>query len=241
VATTYRAPVRRPRITWGTWDVVLAWLAGVFASLVAGSFVTSTRTTPLELSVLLVAQDGATIAYLAVVAQRKGLGSLAADFGLRFRCPGGLGENVTWLLLGAGLQLVWLPALRLLEDAHGEVARQEAVQIASRSNGVAIPLIVVAIGLVAPVTEELLYRGALLRSLARRFTAGWAVFASAAIFGLVHFADPSIGTLVAFPAIFSLGLVSGYQAMRTGDLSRSVMLHVGFNLLSVVDLLVKLS
>ena len=61
------------------------------------------------------------------------------------------------------------------------------------------------------------------------------------MFGLVHFGDPSIGTLIAFPAIVSLGLVSGYQAAMTGDLSRSIMLHVGFNTLSLVDLLIKIT
>jgi membrane protease YdiL (CAAX protease family) len=232
--------VRRPRITWGTWDVVLAWLAGVFASVLASSFV-GRRTSPLELSVLLVVQDGAIIGYLLFVARRKGLGSLAADFGLRFLSRGGIGDNVRWLLLGVGLQLAWLPFLVLLQEAHGEVVRQEAVRIASRSSGLAVPVIFLTIGVLAPVTEELLYRGALLRSLARRMAAGWAVLLSAAVFGLVHFADPSVGTLIAFPAIFSLGIISGYQALRTGDLSRSVMLHVGFNMLSVVDLLVKIT
>jgi hypothetical protein len=219
---------------------VLALLAGVFASVLASSFV-GRRTSPLELSLLLVVQDGAIIVYLLFVARRKGLGSLAADFGLRFLSRGGIGDNLRWLLLGVGLQLVWLPFLVLLQEAHGEVVRQQAVRIASRSSGVAVPVIFLTIGVLAPVTEELLYRGALLRSLARRMAAGWAVLLSAAVFGLVHFADPSVGTLIAFPAIFSLGLVSGYQALRTGDLARSIMLHVGFNVLSVVDLLVKVT
>ena len=67
------------------------------------------------------------------------------------------------------------------------------------------------------------------------------MFISAAVFGLVHFGDPSIGTLLAFPAILSLGLVSGYQATKTGDLANSIMLHMGFNILSVIDLLVKIT
>jgi membrane protease YdiL (CAAX protease family) len=97
------------------------------------------------------------------------------------------------------------------------------------------------VGVLAPVAEELLYRGALLRSLLRKTTPGWAVFISAAVFALVHFGDPSIGTVMAFPAILSLGLVSGYQATKTGDLSNSIMLHMGFNTLSLIDLLFKIS
>jgi membrane protease YdiL (CAAX protease family) len=46
--------------------------------------------------------------------------------------------------------------------------------------------------------------------------------------------DPSVGTLIALPAIILLGVVSGYQAAKTGNLSRSIMLHMGFNALSAV-------
>ena len=64
-----------------------------------------------------------------------------------------------------------------------------------------------------------------------------AVFVSALIFGLIHaLGDPSVGTLIALPAIILLGLVSGIQAVRTGELSRSILLHMGFNTLTVVFL-----
>lgn len=182
------------------------------------------------------------IAWLAYVARRKGLGSLEADFGLRLVQRGkSWTNNVRWYVTGVGLQLVWIPALVLLQEVHGDVARQEAVRIAARSTGLGIPLIFLSVGILAPVAEELLYRGALLRSLLRKTTPGWAVFVSAAVFALVHFGDPSIGTVMAFPAILSLGLVSGYQAVTTGDLSNSFMLHMGFNTLSLIDLLFKIS
>ena len=236
------APGERPRITWGIGDVVAAWFAGIVVSLVAGSFVGPGTTTPVELSFLLVAQDGTMIAWLAFVAGRKGLGSLEADFGLRLVQRGKTWtNNLQWYFTGVGLQLVWIPALVLLQEVHGDVARQEAVRIAARSTGLGIPLIFLAVGILAPVAEELLYRGALLRSLLRKTTPGWAVFVSAAVFALVHFGDPSIGTVMAFPAILSLGLVSGYQATKTGDLSNSIMLHMGFNTLSLIDLLFKIS
>lgn len=231
----------RPRISWGIGDVVAAWFAGLLVSVVAASFV-GVRTSPSELAVLLVAQDGTMVIWLAVVARRKGLGSLVADFGLRLVSPGKRWtDDVPWFFAGVGLQLVWIPAIVLLQEVHGTVARQEAVRIASRSSGFSIPLLFIAVGVLAPVAEELLFRGALLRSLLRKTTPGWAVFISAAVFGLVHFGDPSIGTLIALPAILSLGLVSGYQAAKTGDLSRSIMLHVGFNTLSVVDLMTKIT
>ena len=88
--------------------------------------------------------------------------------------------------------------------------------------------------MLAPIAEELLFRGALLRSLLRKLSPDHAVFVSALVFGLVHvLGDPSVGTLIALPAIMLLGVVSGYQAVKTGDLSRPIMLHMGFNTLSV--------
>jgi membrane protease YdiL (CAAX protease family) len=91
--------------------------------------------------------------------------------------------------------------------------------------------------LLAPLTEELLFRGTLLRSLLRKVEPAAAVLVSAVVFGLVHvLGDPSIGTVIALPAIILLGVVSGWQATNTGNLSRSILLHIGFNALSVVFL-----
>ena len=177
---------------WGIGDVIAAWIVGLVASVVAALVHRHRHAHPgASSSLLLVVQDGTIIAWLAFVARRKGLGSLEADFGLRAIQRGKTWRNnVPWFFAGVGLQLVWLPALVLLQEVHGDVARQEVVRIADRSTGVGIPLIILAVGVLAPVAEELLFRGALLRSLLRRMSSGWAVFVSAAIFGLVHSRRP---------------------------------------------------
>jgi membrane protease YdiL (CAAX protease family) len=196
----------------------------------------SSVTTPTLLIVTLFAQDFGIIGWLSLVAKRKGLGSLGADFGLTFRpaIARGIGE-LKWLLVGVGVQLVALLPTSLLQELHGGDAKQDVVRTAERAHGFEVALMIIGVALLAPLTEELLFRGALLRSLQRRTTPAIAVFVSALVFGLVHaVGDPSIGTLIALPAIVALGVVSGYQAVKTGDLARSVMLHVGFNSLSVV-------
>ena len=91
-----------------------------------------------------------------------------------------------------------------------------------------------AVVLVAPPVEELLFRGALLRSLQRRWSAAVAIFASAFLFAGIHLVDP--GARYVLPALLLIGLVSGYQAVKHGDLARSVLLHSGFNLLTAVVL-----
>jgi membrane protease YdiL (CAAX protease family) len=226
-------PGGRPRITWGIGDAIAAWFAGLLVSVIAAVAVEG-EPRPTQLLVLLVVQDTTVIAWLVNVARRKGVGTLRADFGFALLPRDGrLATDVGWLLAGVGLQLASLLPISLLVAVHGEDAQQDVVNVADRAHGLQVPLIVLAVAVLAPVTEELLFRGALLRGLQRRMTPDAAVFVSALVFGLVHlFGDPSIGSLIAFPAILLLGLVSGYQAVRTGDLSRSIMLHIGFNSLS---------
>ncbi len=92
----------------------------------------------------------------------------------------------------------------------------------------------VAVVVVAPLAEELLYRGLLLRALLRRVSAPLAVTIGAFVFAAVHLMDPKAAPLLAPLAL--IGLVSGLRATRTGDLSQSILLHAGFNLLTAVFL-----
>ena len=57
------------------------------------------------------------------------------------------------------------------------------------------------------------------------------------IFALAHpLLDPHLGTFALVPALFALGAISGIAATWTGELSLSITLHVGFNLLTIVTL-----
>jgi CAAX protease family protein len=207
-------------------------------SVIAGAFVVNPDdpNNPTTLVVLLAAQNFAIIAWLVMVARRKGAGSLRADFGFTLRpAEGSSLDVVPWFFAGVGLQLASLIPIGLLNALYGHTAEQEVVRTADHALGWQVPLIVLGVVVLAPVTEELLFRGALLRSLLRRTTPDRAVFVSAAVFGLVHvLGDPSVGSLIALPAIILLGIVSGYQAAKTGNLSRSIMLHMGFNALSAL-------
>lgn len=191
---------------------------------------------PTTLVVLLAAQNFTIIAWLAMVARRKGLGSLRADFGFTLRpAEGSALDAVPWFFVGVGLQIAALIPVGLLNALYGHSAEQEVVRTADHALGWQVPLIVLGVVVLAPVTEELLFRGALLRALLRRTTPDRAVFVSAVAFGVVHVVgDPSVGSLIALPAIILLGIVSGFQAAKTGNLSRSILLHMGFNALSAI-------
>jgi uncharacterized protein len=229
------------RVRWGLPDVVGAWLAGVLGAVVAGTIAVAVLTVPEDratddlgvLLTILVGQNGATVAALAWVARHKGAGGLARDFGLVVRA-----RDLGWAAAGLGLQIVLGLALFPVTELYGRDEAQGVVDLLEDGSGAGVVVFGVAVVALAPLAEELLFRGALLRALLRRTTPAWAVFGSALAFALVHpLGDPDVGSVIAVPAIFTLGLISGVLAVRSGDLSRSILLHGGFNLLTVLSVL----
>jgi membrane protease YdiL (CAAX protease family) len=222
-------------VRWGVPDAVLCYVAGLFGALVAvaiaagitGDTTGDTETAPI-LTAAFLGQYGGTVLALFLVSRRKGRGNLTDDFGLRVRLS-------DWWVLPAGALLEVGAAITLLPLQHlaGDKS-QEVVNELHNANGAKLAVLAVGAGVLAPIVEELLFRGLLLRALLRRFDATAAVAISGITFALLHLVDPSLGTVVALPALAAVGVVSGVLAVRTGDLSRSIMLHAGFNLVTVL-------
>ncbi len=83
---------------------------------------------------------------------------------------------------------------------------------------------------VAPVAEELFFRGLLQTFLATVVRNRWyAIVLSSIVFGAVHFQQPS-----ATPALAVLGLLMGYAYERTGSLIPPIAIHAVFNLKTLV-------
>ncbi len=79
-------------------------------------------------------------------------------------------------------------------------------------------LFVATSALIPAFVEEFIFRGVIMGSL-RRFGKGFAVFASALIFGLFH------GNLVQIPFAFLVGLALGFVAIQTQSLWPAVWVH----------------
>ena len=78
----------------------------------------------------------------------------------------------------------------------------------------------VVVGLLAPLAEELVFRGAILRSLLLSFRRPWvAIFVSALLFALVH-ANPA-----QMPHALLVGLLLGWMYWRTGSILPGVAYH----------------
>ena len=83
---------------------------------------------------------------------------------------------------------------------------------------------------VAPVVEELFFRGLLLRSMVQRWGTRVGVVGSSVIFGATHF------QAIQFPALALAGLLFAVLAVRAGRLGPAIAAHAGFNAATVIVL-----
>ncbi len=142
------------------------------------------------------------------------------------------------LLIGAGLQigLAAIAYLLIVEVFDVVLPTQEVVEAAAEAiDGGERALVVMALVILAPVSEEIVFRGILLGALRRTRGDRTAVVVSAVTFSLLHLLDPN--ALLAAPFLFVVGIVAGRQVIATGRLGRAVAIHAGFNLITVLALL----
>lgn len=83
---------------------------------------------------------------------------------------------------------------------------------------------------VAPVAEELFFRGLVQTYLVNAWAHRWrAMIASSGLFALVHTGQP-----YAMPALFALSILLGFLYERRGALVWPIMLHAAFNLKTLI-------
>ena len=235
-----RGRERRPGVTWGLGDFFWIYFGGIIAGTILGGIgfaVAGDRAGhpgALADGLAFVGQFGGWLLGLVIVSRRKGRGTLRADFGLAVHL------RDLWII-GVGVLVELALVVMILPISHlVQNQRQDVVNDLDTAHGLHLALIALVAGLVAPVCEELLFRGLLLRALRRRFSTVVAVAVSALVFAAGPPAlDPSWGTFAAVPALYGLGAISGAVAVRRGDLSASIMLHIGFNLLATLGALLK--
>ena len=107
-------------------------------------------------------------------------------------------------------------------------------------------LLAVAVGVGAPIMEELFYRGLILNGFrtvvansrvgsASAFVVNAVVIALSALwFGLIHFQPLQL------PALVFVGVMCGIARVKTGRIFTAICLHAGFNLATVVALAAQL-
>jgi uncharacterized protein len=138
------------------------------------------------------------------------------------------------LAVGIATQIVLVPLLYalifwLIGDRD---VSTEARALTDRADSVSgIVLLLVGVGLIAPVVEELFFRGLVLPTFESRIGAFAALVASSALFAFIHF------QVLQFPALMLFGLIAGAMAQRQGRLGGAVWTHIGFNMVTLLLLL----
>ena len=167
-----------------------------------------------------IAAAAAGLAVLPVLLlRRRGAGDLAA-----LRRPSA--DDAIWGL--GGMVAAWLAvyAYALIVEVIG-VEALEPVSAISESSLYDHVSVIVLVGisavLIAPLAEELFFRGFLLGGLSRAWSPAPALVLSSALFSALHF---DVGSLIPF---MLAGLLFGALYVRTGGVTAPVIAHFGFN------------
>ncbi len=134
-----------------------------------------------------------------------------------------------WVMGFLGVSFAWGMGLQ----AIGIEPQQEIGLVVMESWPSAEAALMIGYGVaVAPLVEEVLFRGFLLPPLAARLGDRGGIALSALLFGMMHLADPQ-----AVPPLVVLGAVLGWLRLRSGSLMPVLLLHVGNNAIAFLLLL----
>lgn len=131
------------------------------------------------------------------------------------------------VLLGIGMQLFWSMLLTMAEqwqpgwfEAYNEL--MGSLEILGSLPALAY------VAIVGPVSEELIFRGAILGNARKYMPFFWANILQAFLFGIYHM------NLVQGIYAFCIGLVFGYIRVACKSVFASVALHISFNVFSII-------
>jgi membrane protease YdiL (CAAX protease family) len=169
--------------------------------------------------------------YVRSASRDHGTGNLTTDLGLRLR----------WIDLAIGLgawfaatvaQAVVVIVLQGLGLPLGN--NTDTLRDVRDETSVFIAIAVIAV-LVAPVVEELFFRGLLLRSFESRFVWWVAVLMQAVLFGLIHVQlGLGLGNITLLAALATVGATFGVVTDRVGSLGPAIVGHALFNAVAVI-------
>lgn len=136
-----------------------------------------------------------------------------------------VGTFVAVLATLVGLSILFAQLIHLIRRAG--VSPEVPVDPSGAFGESGIWSMIVFLAVLAPVAEELLFRGIILRGFLSRYTAGRAILASSVLFGLAHLIP-----LLMFSAMI-LGSFFAWWRVRTGSLVPSLVGHVLNNTLAL--------
>lgn len=228
---------------WG-WRPVVVPCVGLIVAIVAGSVAThflhphgfaAALATTIVLTALLYAVLIASIVFAA-----RDLARRYSGWGWTFGLQRPKGMDFAWLAAGFGMALGGRIAVGILANAADPNALKQSQNLVVHSHSIAVYLLLgVIVVLVAPIVEELMFRGLMLRTLMRRWGFWPAALVSSAIFALFHTYEVATlaGALTLAGVVFTLGLSNCLLVRWSGRLAAGIMNHMLYNGLAILVLI----
>lgn len=223
--------------SWSIVDFVLVWLGGFLG---AGIF--------LGVGELNADTDSAIVSGLA----GQYVGNIVVFWYLaRRKADGDVGfaiETSDFAYIGVGIFLQLMVALAsrplvelLFPDGGSPQQIAEAMSGPDASTLLKITFFTAAV-VMAPVTEELMFRGVLLKAVQHRGRV-FMIVMTAAVFTIVHILGldlerPLASAAVVLPPVFILGALLAWVTLRKDRLGPAIFIHSGWNLLAAIVLLI---
>jgi len=210
--------------------LVLSFITGVVAVIISGGDVPSAD---LQVGLIVPAQSIGTLLALWVYKARRGITTWLQAYGLVIRW-----RDWWALLVGVGLQIGAALMLAGATELLSFDPPEQSVATTVSELSAVWPKVVGAIAIVvlAPVAEEVVFRGMLLSRMLRSYPRHVAVVFSGFVFAAIHVLLDPLSWFAAI-GLFPVGVVLGYLALSTRNLSRAIWAHAGINGLGVIGLL----
>lgn len=210
---------------------ILTFAAYAAIKLVSPDISKEVRRSYIENSSILVGINSITLTVINVITSVIGMkrAGIRLSSVLRTR---DLGANsiFQYCLIGSGIWYVSTCAVKglavLLRSVGMSIAFSTVDQYISR--GLNLAVFAMYTCLLAPITEELFFRGMLLRVFSKA-SQRFAVYASALFFGLMH------GNLPQFILAFLMGLFLGHITLKHGSIIPAAGVHIFVNSLSLMS------
>lgn len=203
--------------------MILALGAGIligFPALIAGVDDDGELTTGGNIGVQAATAIGFLLVPMAIVAWRgaRSLGEIWERLGLRGFRP----SAFKWMAaaVGAYFLAAALYSLLLLEPKQEDIAEGFG----------ALPVQIALIGIAAPVSEEVLFRGYLFGGLRERLDRIPAALVAGAIFGALH----AVTGLSAVPPLIAFGFILCLLYEQTGSIVPGILLHMLNNCVALI-------
>nr|YP_002049504.1 Possible membrane associated protease [Paulinella chromatophora]ACB43294.1 Possible membrane associated protease [Paulinella chromatophora] len=167
---------------------------------------------------------------LALMFQNKGLASSEGFLQLHWKpWKSTFSQSIIYVLSICPL-VILVERLNKLIMGEPSGSNPLMILILTSHNTVALVLFCLPAIFLAPLFEELIFRGVLLPILGRKFGSGWGILLSALVFGIAHLSLSELAPLVA------LGLGLGLLRVQSGRLAPCVLMHAFWNSFTIINL-----